>query len=280
MTEIEALKERREQLLSEAQDLQAEMLPYEKALESEEALDPDQKREVRDKYNDLKRQFDSRDFEASQLDHKINRRENFFNCDSIMAGYLEAMSNWKTDEQELNDKRQSLSTRLEQVSQQTIDDMAKARQAETDAATAYAQAVAWGDTEGEKNANADALKAAKNLAAATEQNRRQQLIINALELELATVDKYIAEAQQEHLVIEKEALHLAHNVLEEKWNQAAQALLDVGGKLWASYRLINRDQVSLMKLALPEQGENYGAWKSGDLADRSYKHTVHDILAM
>jgi hypothetical protein len=136
--------------------------------------------------------------------------------------------------------------------------MAKARQAETDAATAYAQAVAWGDTEGEKSANADALKAAKNLTTATEQNRRQQLIINALEQELATVDKCIAEAQQEHLIIEKKALHLAHNVLEEKWNQAAQALLYVGGKLWASYRLIDRDQIALMRLVLPEQGESHG----------------------
>lgn len=280
MTEIQALKERRDQLLSEAQSLQSEMLPYEEMLESEEPLDPDQQREIRDKYNDLKRPFDSRQFEASVLDQKINRRENLLNCDPLMAGYREAMTNWKTDEQELNEKRQSLSNRLEQVRQQAIEDMTKARQAETDAATAYAQAVAWGDTEGEKNANADALKAAKNLATATEQNRRQQLIINALEQELATVDKYIDEAQREHLTIEKKALHLANTVLEEKWNQAAQALLDVGGKLWASYHLINRDQISLMKLVLPEQGENYGAWTFEDLSDRSYKHTVHDVLMM
>ena len=280
MAEIQALKERRDQLLSEAQGLLVELFPYETALESEEPLDPDQKREIRSTYNDLKRQFDSRQFEASLLDQKINRRENLLNCDSLMAGYLEAMFNWKADEQELNEKRQSLSTRLEQVRQQTIDDMTKARQAETDAATAYAQAVAWGDTDGEKNANADALKAAKNLATATEQNRRQQLIIIALEQELATVDKHITEAQREHLAIEKKALHLAHKVLEEKWNQAAQALLDVGGKLWASYRLLNWDQIALMRLVLPEQGENHGDWKSRDLADRSYKHSVHDVLMM
>ena len=206
-------------------------------------------------------------------------RESTFSAHAVVRR-VQTMTNWKTDEQELNEKRQSLSTRLEQVRQQAIDDMTKARQAETDAATAYAQAVAWGDTEGERNANTDALKAAKNLATATEHNRRQQLIINALEQELATVDKYITEAQQEHLAIEKKALHLAHTVLEEKWNQAAQALLDVGGKLWASYRLINRDQIALMKLVLPEQGENYGAWRFEDLSDRSHKHTVHDVLMM
>lgn len=280
LKEIEVLKDRRDQLLSEAQDLQAEMLPYEEALESEEALDPDQQRELRDKYNDLKRPFDSRQFEASLLDQKINRRENLLNCDSLMAGYREAMANWKTDEQELNEKRQSLSTRLEQVRQQAIDDMTKARQAETDAATAYAQAVAWGDTEGEKNANTDALKAAKNLATASEQNRRQQLIINALEQELATVDKYIIEAQQEHLAIERKALRLAHTVLEEKWNQAAEALLDAGGKLWASYHLNNRDQIAFTRLVVPKLGEDHGDWKSYELADRACKHTVHDVLMM
>lgn len=280
INEIQNLQSRRDQLLSEAESLHAEMRPYEAELESDEPLDPDQKRELQAKYNDLKRNFDSRQHDASLLDQKINRRENLVGCDSLMAGYIEAMTNWKADEQELNEKRQSLSTRLEQIRQQAIEEMAKARQAETEAATAYAQAVAWGDTEGEKNANTDAVKAAKNLATATEHNRRQQLIITALEQELATVDRYIAEAQKEHKAIEKKALHLAHTVLEEKWNQAAEALLTVGGKLWAAYRLIDLDQIGLMKLVLPKQGENFGDWKFGELADRSYRHTVQDVLAM
>lgn len=280
LNEIRELKDRHDQLLSEAENLHAELLPYEAALESEDLTDPDQKREIRTKCNDLKRDFDSRQHQAGLLDQKIDRREKLVNCDSLMADYVEVMANWKADEQELHEKRLSLSTRLQQVRQQAIDDMAKARQAETDAATAYAQAVAWGDTEGEKDANTDAVKAAKNLATATEHNRRQQLIITALEQELVTVDRYITEAQKEHQTIEKKALHLAHTVLEEKWNQAAEALLDVGGKLWASYRLIDRDQIGLMKMDLPEQGENFGSWKFGELADRSYKHTVQDVLAM
>ncbi len=87
--------------------------------------------------------------------------------------------------------------------------MAKARQAETDAATAYAQAVACGDTEGEKTANADAQKAAKNLTAAAEHDRRYGLIISALKQELATVDQYIIEAQEKHKDIERDALWLS-----------------------------------------------------------------------
>ncbi|NUT73734.1 chromosome segregation protein SMC [Pseudomonas sp. C1C7] len=278
--EIQALKDRRDQLLSEAERLHTQLRPYEAALESDEPIDPDQKRDIRNKYSDLKRVFDSRQYEAHLLDQKISRREELINCDSLMAGYVEAMTIWKADEQALNEKRQSLSIRLEQIQQQATDDMAKARQAETDAATAYAQAVAWGDTEGEKNANTDAVKAAKNLATATEHNRRQQLIITALEQELITVDRFITEAQEEHSAIERKALLLAHTVLEEKWNQAAQALLDVGGKLWASYRLIDRDQIALMNLVLPEQGENFHDWKSRDLAERSYKYTAHDVLMM
>ncbi|MEZ1316051.1 hypothetical protein QIW53_08505 [Pseudomonas fluorescens] len=53
------------------------------------------------------------------------------------------------------------------------------------------------------------------MATATKQNRRQQLIINALRQELATVDKCIAGAQQERLGIEKKALHLANTALKE-----------------------------------------------------------------
>lgn len=180
---------------------------------------------------------------------------------------------------ELNAKRTSIETRLQQVRQSDQEDMAKARQAETDAATAYAQAVAWGDVEGEKAANAEAQKAAKNLTAAAEHHRRQQLIINALEQELVTIDLHITEAQKECAKIENKAAHLANTVLEEQWNEAAKALLETGGKLWAARRLINRDPVALLNLDIPEQGENFGSWTFRELAERSHQHSLLDLLA-
>ncbi|WKL50893.1 chromosome segregation protein SMC [Pseudomonas kielensis] len=280
MNDIQNLKDRRDQLRSEAEQLHAEMLPLEAVLESEDPIEPDRKRELRDKYNDLKRNFDSRNLNADLLDRKISRRENLANCDSLMAGYIEAMDNWKADEQELNEKRQSLSTRLAQIQQQAVEDMAKARQAETDAATAYAQAVAWGDTEGEQTANADAQKAAKNLTAAAEHNRRQHLIMAALEQELVTVDKYIAEAQEKQKGIERTALWLSQTVLEEQWNKAAKALLEVGGKLWANYNLLGHDPVGLMKLAVPERGENHGQWGWHELIDRSRQYSARDLVQL
>ncbi|HWH87141.1 MAG TPA: chromosome segregation protein SMC [Pseudomonas sp.] len=280
MNEIQELKDRRDELLSEAERLQAEMLPLESALESEELIEPDRKRELREKYSEVKSKFHSRKHNADLINRKIIRREDLANCDSLMADYVEAMNNWKADEQELNEKRRSLSTRLEQIQQQAAEDMAKARQAETDAATAYAQAVAWGDTEGEKTANADAQKAAKNLTAATEHNRRQTLIMAALEQELVTVDKYITEAQEKYKEIERTALWLSYTVLEEKWNEAAKALFEVGGKLWANYNLLGLDQVNLMKLTVPEEGERFGNWTWRELSDRARKYSALDLVQL
>ena len=278
MNEIQELNDRRDDLLKEADQLQAQLLPLEAALENEQGFEAAQERELRDKYNELKRRFDSRKHNADLLDRKINRRETLANSDSLMAGYIEAMNNWKADEQELNEKRQSLSTRLEQIKQQAVEDMAKARQAETDAATAYAQAVAWGDTEGERTANADAQKAAKSLAAAAEHDRRQGLIISALEQELLTVDRYIAEAQEKHKGIEREALWLSQTVLEEKWNEAARTLFDVGGRLWANYNLLGIDQVSLLKMAVPQAGERVGNWTWHELSDRARQYSAQDLF--
>ncbi len=280
MNEIQELKDRRDNLLEDADQLHAQMLPFEAALENEQSIEPTQERELRDKYNELKTRFDARKHNADLLDRKINRRESLINSHSLMAGYIEAMNNWKADEQELNEKRQSLSTRLEQIKQQAVEDMAKARQAETDAATAYAQAVAWGDTEGEKIASADAQKAAKNLATAAEHDRRQGLILSALEQELLTVDRYIAEAQEKHKGIERDALWLSQTVLEEKWNEAARALFDVGGRLWANYNLLGLDQVSLLKLAVPQEGETVGNWTWHELSGRARRYSAQDLLQL
>ena len=248
MNELQEMKSRHEKLTIKLENLRTKLAPFEAALECPEVIAQGREREACEQYNEKKREFDSLDLQVLTLSRKIYRREQLVNHKSLMAGYIESMTTWKSDEEELQEKRCSISTRLEQVRQQAHDDMAKARQAETEAATAYAQAVAWGDVDGEKNANSDAEKAAKKLCTATEHNRRQQLIITALEQELIAIDKHIIEAKKEYEAIEKKAAHLAYTVLEEKWNEAAIALLDVGGKLWAAQRLINRDSLVLYKL--------------------------------
>ena len=280
LDEIEKLKTYRDNHLSEAEKLYTEMSPLEALLQGDEVMDADREIEIRKQYSQLKIPYDSRQLHVSIFSNQIARREKLINHETLMASYTESMGNWKADEQELNEKRDSLSTRLKQIQQKANEDMTKARQAETDAATAYAQAVAWGDTEGEKKADADAQKHAKNLTTAAECNRRQHLIIAALEQELVIVDQHIVEARKEYNAIERQALLLAHTVLEEQWNEKAKELLDVGGKLWAAYRLIDRDQINLRKLQIPEEGEQFNTWGSTDLSERSYKYTVQDVLAM
>ncbi len=278
--DIDQLTTRRDKYLRAAEEQYAEMAPLEALLEGDEELDANRLREVRSEYNTLKLPYDSNKHHAWILDTQITRREQLLNHETLMAGYTESMASWEADEQELNEKRDSLSTRLEQIQQQAEQDMAKARQAETDAATSYAQAVAWGDTEGEKNANIDAQKAAKNLATATEHNRRQHLIIAALEQELVIVDQHIAEAQREHSAIQRTAMLLAKKVLEEQWNEKAQALMDMGAKLWALQRMLGDDQLSLRRLVLPKEGEGFDTWGSRELSERSHKYTVQDVLSV
>lgn len=280
MNQIEQLKDARAKLTSEMEAIKRELPPFEVALQSEEVINQGRESDVRHEISSRKIKIDSLDHQIFRLDQKLDRLEMLANRESLMEGYIADMANWMADELELNAKRHSLSNRLEEIRQQTQEEMAGARQAETHAATAYAQAVAWGDVDGEKAASIDAQKAAKNLTTATEQHRRQLLIITALEQELAIVDQHIAEAQEEHHKIEKKALHLAHDALEEKWNEAAQALLDVGGKLYAASRMINRDPVSLFTLDIPEQGEKIGSWRWSDLADRGSQHCMQDLFAM
>jgi flagellar biosynthesis/type III secretory pathway protein FliH len=280
MNRIEQLKDARANKVIEMEALKKEIPPFESALHSEDVINNGRESDVRHEISSRQIKIDSIDHQIFRLDQTLDRLEKLANRESLMEGYITDMANWMADELELNDKRQSLSTRLEEIRQQAQEEITSARQAETQAATAYAQAVAWGDVEGEKAASTDAQKAAKNLTTATEQHRRQLLIITALEQELAIVDRHISEAQVEHQKIEDTALRLAHNALEEAWNEAAQALLDVGGKLYAAARLIGRDPVSLMKLDIPEQGENFGSWRWSELADRGNQHRTRDLLSM
>ncbi|WLG51117.1 chromosome segregation protein SMC [Pseudomonas sp. FP1742] len=280
MNSIQQLKDARAKLVIEMEAINTVLPSLKASLDSEDVINSGQESAVEFNSSDRKRRIDSIKLEIHMLDQKLNRLETLANRESLMAGYIADMANWVADELELNAKRESLSTRLEEVRKLSQEEIASARQAETLAATAYAQAVAWGDVEGEKVASSDAQKAAKNLTTATEQHRRQQLIITALEQELATVDHHIAEAQEEHQKIERKALQLAHDALQEKWNEAAQALLDAGGKLYAAARLIGRDPMSLLKLDIPEQGGDFGSWKWRDLADRGSKHCTRDLLSM
>lgn len=86
MNEIQEMKDRRDQLTSELESLRAALTPYEAALENPETIEQGREREVRDQYNDRKRQIDSLDMELYRLTPKIQRREYLANYDVLTSG--------------------------------------------------------------------------------------------------------------------------------------------------------------------------------------------------
>ena len=125
LDEIEKLKIYRDEHLNEAEQLYTGMSPLEVLLEGNEVMDAAREYEIRKQYNELKIAYDSRKLQANILSSQIARREKLVNHETLMADYTESMDNWKADEQELNEKRDSLSTRLKQIQQQANEDMAK-----------------------------------------------------------------------------------------------------------------------------------------------------------
>ncbi|KAA0984027.1 hypothetical protein FQ192_28835 [Pseudomonas sp. ANT_J12] len=93
-------------------------------------------------------------------------------------------------------------------------------------------------------------------------------------------EQHIAEAQREYLAIKKTVMLLAEKVLEEQWNEEAQGLMEKGAKLWAVKRMLGDDQISLRRLVLPKEGEDFHAWGSRELAERSYKYNEQDVLTL
>ncbi|MCF7534120.1 hypothetical protein [Pseudomonas petrae] len=96
--------------------MEAELLPFEAALESPEGVDHDQVRAIRDEFNARKRRIDSIKFEISRINQALHRREAVAEQDPRIAEYISGMENWKTDKEELLAKRESLSVRLELIS--------------------------------------------------------------------------------------------------------------------------------------------------------------------
>ena len=117
MNEIQELKDRREQKILEKETLERELIPYAAALEDYEELQSLEEN-LRYRITDKKRQVGYRERDIETLNQQIHRRETLANHQSLMAGYIEAITTWKADEEELNQKRDSISTRLEQVRQQ------------------------------------------------------------------------------------------------------------------------------------------------------------------
>ncbi|HGM6309371.1 TPA: hypothetical protein ACKP8D_001802 [Pseudomonas putida] len=221
---------------------------------------------------------DNIEYKISIIDQDIAWFDRKANSTELMAGYRETMDNWSIDKADLEGKRKVLSTRLVETKSQSDKQIADARQAEEDAARAYAQAIAWSDVESEKKAADEAQKAAKALDSALEHQRRQGLMIAAMEQEIEIIDVHIAEAAQEILKAERCAVLVALERLEEQWDASVKELLDLGAKLYAAKLYMGREGMAFHRFHVSSQVESYTHWDDRDLAAMSHKYSTAQII--
>ncbi|AQW70796.1 hypothetical protein B2J77_18055 [Pseudomonas parafulva] len=221
---------------------------------------------------------DNIEYKISVIDQDIAWFNRKANSSELMAEYKETMKNWATDKADLEGKRKVLSTRLAETKDESERVIAEARQAEEEAARAYAQSVAWSDVEGEKKAAEAAQKAATNLSSAMENQRRQSLIIAAMDQEIETIDAHIEEAVQEILKAERAAVVVALERLEEQWDESVKELLNLGSKLYAAKRYMGREGMAFHRFHVSSQLESFTHWGEGDLITMSYKYSAEQII--
>ncbi|PRA58666.1 chromosome segregation protein SMC [Pseudomonas sp. MYb187] len=214
----------------------------------------------------------------SVIDQSIAWIDRKANSIELMADYKEKMESWSLDKADLQGKRKTLSTRLEEVLAHNEQAITNARQAEEGAARAYAQAVAWGDADGEKTASADVQKAAKVLATELEQQRRQGLIVSALEQEIKLIDEHIEEAIRESEKIERSAVILATERLQEEWDAAVQQLIATGSKLYAGKRYMGWEQNAFHDFKIRNELNTSIAWDWSELLKLSYQYGPQQII--
>jgi chromosome segregation ATPase len=277
MRTLEQLNTERSQHNAEIEEIQTEIAQWEQQL-THPAIDAQTAKQLRTDANNARSRITSVEHRIFLVDRDIAWIDRKQNSAELMTGYRETMQNWSLDKQDLIGKREALSTRLEETKTQVEKMLAEARQAEEKAATAYAQAVAWGDTQAEHAASTEAQKAAKTLLAAQEHQRRQELIITALKNELKTVDAHIEEADREFANAERSAVWLATERLQEEWDAAALRLVEVGAKLYAGKSYMGWEGMAFFNLKIDGEVNRHDSWGQSDLIRLSRQFTPSEIM--
>lgn len=265
MRTFDALSVDRASLESEIQQHQEDVVRHEALLRDPATEHSGKRGSIETDLNISQGRISSLQHRVEMIDRDLDWHQRKQNTPSLMADYHEHLRSWAADKSELLEKRKALTTRLEEMKTQTGKQTSEARAAEEEAARNYAQAVAWGDVDAEKTASAAAQKAAKALETAQEDERRQSLIVTALEREIQVVDEHIEEADREYSKLERNAVVLATERLEEEWDVAAQALIDLGGKLYAGMRYLGREQMAFHDFRIPSRMDLYRQWNQSSL---------------
>lgn len=278
MQSLEKLNIERTQHQAELKELSGQIAEYELHLSDPNYAATPAGNELQIRLREVRSKVGTIEHKVSLVDRDIAWWDRKTKSSELMAEYKETMRNWATDKADLEGKRKVLSIRLADTKSQSEKMIADARQAEEEAARAYAQAVAWSDLEGEKKAADDAQKAAKALSSAMEHQRRQGLMIAAMEQEIEAIDSHIEEAAEEILKAERSAVVVALERLEEQWDAAIKELLDSGAKLYAAKRYMGREGMAFHRFHVSSQVESFTHWTDRDLAAMSYQYSAMQIL--
>lgn len=213
-----------------------------------------------------------------QIEQKLTHLDRLEQVDQIKTKSIQAMSESAAEVETLERTQAHLNERLRTIQSDAEQALEKAQQAERDAASLYARSLACGDSEGEKTANSEIQKAAKQLAITDEQVRRQELILTALQTEIETIETQISNAQQRGDEAKKAALNAISIALDEEWNAATKQLVTVGARILAvSYQKGGAGD-SLSGLQVPRFGPFHSRLDRSDLAAAARDISFADLL--
>lgn len=217
--------------------------------------------------------------EIERIDKKIAYLERMEQVDEIKTKSIQTMSETAAEVEALERTQSHLNERLLTIQTDAEQSLEKAQQAERDAASLYARSLASGDSEGEKAANGEIQKAAKQLATTDEHVRRQELILVALQAELDSLETQISNAKQRADDAKNAALSAVGLTLDEEWNAATNQLIAIGARILAVSYQKGNSGYGFSTLDVPRFGPFHSNLSDSELAAAARNITLEDLLA-
>ncbi len=217
--------------------------------------------------------------ELERIEQKLMHLDRLERVDQVKAESIHAMSEAAAQVEVLERTKAHLSERLLAIQTEAEQSLEEAQQAERDAASLYARSLASGDSEGEKAANGEIQKAAKQLATTDEHVRRQELILVALQAELDSLEMQISDARQRADDAKKAALSAVGLTLDEEWNAVTNQLIAIGARILAVSYQKGSSGYGFSKLDVPRFGPFHSNLGDSELAAAARSITLEDLLA-
>ena len=232
-----------------------------------------------DRYSSAECRLRAIPYELERTETKIAYLERMEQVDEIKTQSIQTMSIVAAEIEALERTRSHLGERLQSIQTDAEQSLEKAQQAERDAASLYARSLASGDSEGEKAANGEIQKAAKQLASTDEHVRRQELILVALQAELDSLEARIADAKQRENEAKKSALSAVGLTLDEEWNAATNHLIAIGARILAVDYQQGNSGYGFSNLDIPRFGPFHSDIRREELAAAARNITFEELLA-